>query len=179
MGRVRAASSPMTREWAIDWERPAGDRIDLAHRVLDALHHHPDVEHAELFGSLASHEPDGYPADELSDIDVRVTVSRGSDRDFFEAVEPILARVGKPLLKNAFVSDGAYTRCVMFETYSPFWHVDVVCHAPVHLPGADVLEAIRPARAFGAWLSAAKRFARAGEFLGYFLEAAPYVEATR
>ena len=79
----------MTRAWAIDWERPASDRVDLAHRVLDALHHHPDVEQAELFGSLASLEPDGYPTDELSDIDVRVTVNRGSDRDFFDAVEPI------------------------------------------------------------------------------------------
>jgi hypothetical protein len=41
------------------------------------------------------------------------------------------------------------------------------------VPGSDLLDATRHERAFGAWLSAAKKFVRANEFLGYFLELMP------
>ncbi|MEA2922766.1 MAG: hypothetical protein QOF07_2731 [Bradyrhizobium sp.] len=74
----------------------------------------------KLFGSHTSAEPDGHPADELSDIDIRVTVNGGADREFFEGVDPILAHPGKALLSNVFVSDRSYTRSLMFATYSPF-----------------------------------------------------------
>lgn len=163
--------------WRIDWDLPTRERLALAHRVIETLEHHPSVDRAELFGSLASTEPDGHPADKLSDIDIRVTLSHGTDRDFFEGLEPALAPVGKSILYSIFVSDTAYTRSLMFEKYSPFWHVDLVCRAPLHVPGADVLKETRSERGFGAWLSAAKRFARAGDFLGYFLELAPYAES--
>lgn len=163
----------MTVAWAIDWSRGARDRRDLADRVQATLQAHEWVDSIQLFGSLASREPDGYPADLLSDIDIRVVLSQGSDRQFFEALPQLLGEVAPVLLKNAFVTEVAYIAGYMFESYSPFWHVDVVCCGPSHLPGADLLEANRHARAFGSWVSAVKRFVKANEFLDYFLELVP------
>ncbi|HEX7167343.1 MAG TPA: hypothetical protein VF230_10225 [Acidimicrobiales bacterium] len=167
----------MPDRWSIDWNRDPRDRRRLAERVLAQLLQHEHVASADLFGSLASPEPDGYPADALSAIDIGVTLRSGTDRDLVEALEPMLAELGHVLLYNIVVSDGSFTGSYVFEGYSPFWHVDVVCRAPRHVPGEDLLDRHRSERAFGAWLSAAKRFARAGEFLGYFLALAPDADA--
>lgn len=166
----------MNHAWTIDWERPATDRRQLAELVRARLESLELVASTALFGSLASSEPDGFPADSLSDIDIRVALGDGTDRAFFDTLPTVLSDIGRTALYNMFVSPDGYIASFMFDTYSPFWHVDVVISAPHHEPGEDLLIAAHYERAFGSWISATKRFVRANEFLGYFLELMPEVE---
>ena len=164
----------MSSNWRIDWTRPLTDRRDLADKICSLLLQDGRVETSELFGSLTSSEPDGFPADELSDIDIHVSVRSGTDRALYESLEEILiAGRLRPLAKNLFVGSQGIVANFMFEGYSPFWSVDIVCRASVRESCADLLEGSIPVRAFGSWLSAVKKSIRADTFLGFFTDIVP------
>lgn len=166
----------MSEKWAIDWERPAADRRALAERTAELLRAHPNVRSVEQFGSLASTEPDALPADDFSDIDLRVEVVGCTNREMWAQVQELLTSCGRVLVKNLHIWSGCWTGSWMVEGYSPFWHLDVVCNAAEHDDGGDVLEQLRGERAFGAWLSALKRFRRADAFWGYFAAVEPTID---
>lgn len=164
----------MSLNWRIDWTRPPSDRRELAERIRAVLLDDPRVETADLFGSLASSEPDGFPADAMSDIDIGVHVRNATDRAFYEDLEGILVAGGsRPLAKNLFVGSQGIVANFMFEGYSPFWSVDIVCRASERESCDDLLAESTPFRAFGSWLSALKQSVRADAFLGYFTELVP------
>ena len=161
----------MSREWQIDWNRPPSDRQALAGQIVALLLQDARVETVDIFGSLASTEPDGYPADPFSDIDLRIAVKEVTDRAFYQGLEGILAAGGlRPLAKNMFVGSQGVTGTYLFEGYSPFWSADIVCRASARESCADLLEATTSIRAFGSWLSALKKSVRADAFLGYFTD---------
>jgi predicted nucleotidyltransferase len=164
----------MGLDWRIDWDRPPSDRHDLAEQIRTLLLQDARVETADLFGSLASSEPDGFPADAMSDIDIDVDVRNATDRALYDDLEGILAAGGlRPLAKNIFVGPQGIVGNFMFEGYSPFWSVDVVCRASARESCIDLLEESTPLRAFGSWLSALKKSVRADAFLGYFTDLVP------
>lgn len=164
----------MNSDWRIDWTRPPTDRHDLADQISSLLLQDRRVDTAELFGSLTSSEPDGFPADELSDIDIHVNVRTGTDRALYDALEGILVAGGlRPLAKNLFVGSQGIVANFMFEGYSPFWSVDIVCRASARESCADLLEEGIAVRAFGSWLSAVKKSIRADTFLGFFTDLVP------
>ena len=161
----------MSSNWRIDWTRPPTDRRNLASQICALLLQDHRVDTAELFGSLTSSEPDGFPADELSDIDIHVDVRSGTDRALYDSLEGILLAGGlRPLAKNLFVGSQGIVANFMFEGYSPFWSVDIVCRASARESCADLLEESIPVRAFGSWLSAVKKSLRADTFLGFFTD---------
>ena len=164
----------MTQDWRIDWHRPPSDRNELAERLCGTLLRDERIDTAVVFGSLASGEPDGYPADDLSDIDIAVDVGGATDRAVYDDLEAILTAGGlRPLAKNIFTGSQGITGTFMFEGYSPFWSVDIVCRAAEREHGDDVLEGTTGLRAFGSWLSAVKKSVRADAFLGYFTALVP------
>jgi predicted nucleotidyltransferase len=164
----------MSSNWRIDWTRPPTDRRDLADKICALLQQERRVEAAELFGSLTSSEPDGFPADEMSDIDIHVDVQGATDRAFYDSLEGILVAGGlRPLAKNLFAGSQGIVANFMFEGYSPFWSVDIVCRASARESCADLLHGSVPVRAFGSWLSAVKKSVRADMFLGFFTDLVP------
>ena len=164
----------MSSNWRIDWTRPPTDRRDLADGIRALLLQDRRVETAELFGSLTSSEPDGFPADEMSDIDIHVDVRSATDRALYDSLEGILVAGGlRPLAKNLFVGSQGIVGNFMFEGYSPFWSADIVCRAAARESCADLLEGSIPLRAFGSWLSAVKKSVRADTFLGFFTDLVP------
>lgn len=163
-----------SHRWRIDWSRPPSDRLDLADQIRALLLQDARVEAADLFGSLTSSEPDGFPADAMSDIDIGVRVRDATDRALYEDLEELLTAGGlRPLAKNLFVGSQGIVGNYMFEGYSPFWSVDIVCRASAREDCADLLEATTSLRAFGSWLSALKKSVRADAFLGFFTDLVP------
>ena len=118
----------MSPSWRIDWSRPPSDRVELAEHIRAVLRQDARVETVHLFGSLASSELDGFPADAMSDIDLGVDVKNATDRELYDDLEGILAAGGlRPLAKNIFSGPQGITGTYMFDGYSPFWSVDIVC----------------------------------------------------
>ena len=164
----------MSVDWAIDWNRPPSDRPELAEHLRSLLLQDARVAAADLFGSLTSPEPDGFPADAMSDIDIGAEVRNATDRAVYEDLEGMLFAGGlRPLAKNTFVGSQGIVGSFMFEGYSPFWSVDIVCRSPARAACDDLLEGSVGVRAFGSWLSAVKKSVRADAFLGYFTDLVP------
>ena len=97
------------------------------------------------------------------DIDLAVRLRAVSDLDFFRRLEPLMASVGRAIPHNLFVESDRYVGSFLVEGYPPFWHVDIACIAEEHVDDHTVLQDVEPIRAFGAWLSAVKRFRRADD----------------
>jgi hypothetical protein len=124
-------------------------RSALAERVMAAPRAGPRVASVGMFGSLASGEEDGYPADRCSDIDVEGRVRGVSDRDFFLAVPALVGKTGAILMRGASVEPDRYVAHLWFAGYPLFWHVDIACLSSEHMEGDDLVEATRLERELG------------------------------
>jgi hypothetical protein len=107
----------------------------------------------------------------MSDIDLGVDVKNATDRELYDDLQGMLAAGGlRPLATNIFVGPQGITGAFMFDGYSPFWSVDIVCRSSDRASGADLLEGSTYLRSFGSWLSALKKSVRADAFLGFFTD---------
>jgi hypothetical protein len=147
------------------WDFDPARRAALADRVLTALRADRHVIAAALFGSLASREPDGYPADRYSDIDIGVQVQGMPARTFFRALPTVVAPVGAVLLWDADVEADRYIAHVWFVGYPLCWAVDIACLSPepTDLTAAGELSAWPPG--FGLWVLTLKRLLRVQDAL--------------
>jgi hypothetical protein len=142
----------------------------LSSQATAVLGGHPAVRTVTPFGSLASVEADGYPADEYSDVDLRVDVAGVSDRVFLLDELPGLIRQCGEVAATAWVIlPGRYGVQYWFDDRSPFCGLDIACHSDVHEDGSDVREATRWTRPFADWLLVAKRLLRLSDLATEFV----------
>lgn len=133
----------------------------LAVQATGLLGRHPAVAAVTPMGSMASAEADGFPADDYSDVDLRVDLIGLSDRAFVvEELPALVEECGRVCATAWVVLPGVYGVQSWFDDRSVFCGLDVACHSDVHEDGDDMHAATGWTRPFANWLLVAKRVLR-------------------
>jgi hypothetical protein len=143
-------------------------RAVLAAAVRELLVRSPHVVDVRPYGSLKA---DGAQSDQYSDIDLVVDLEGISDRAFAEYVPSLLRSLGRPLIAGWGLEmlPDTYVRTLYLENYPLFWHLDIGCLSPVHVPGTDVAQSYHWAQVFKMWIAAVKQLLRGREDGSAFL----------